>query len=124
MGLIDEKCDSCGQETTVLIPLAILDELPTGGTRMIIKYYCKGCADMVLEEAENLENEDEKESKNQICACCNKKIIPDEGEHIDSYYCHGCGLYICLTCSLTLEIIGKHLLKDHREACRKAKNHL
>ena len=65
MGLIDEKCDSCGQETTVLIPLAILDELPTGGTRMVIKYYCKACADMVLEEAENLENDNEENEKEE-----------------------------------------------------------
>jgi len=68
MGLIDEKCDSCGERESVLVPLAVLDELPTGGTRMVIRYYCKDCADTILDNAESLkdeenEEEDEKEEE-------------------------------------------------------------
>ena len=65
MGLIDEKCDSCGEEESVLIPLAVLDELPTGGTRMIIRYYCKDCADTILDNTESLEDEDIEEDEKE-----------------------------------------------------------
>lgn len=57
MGLIDEKCDGCGDKVSPLVPLVVLDELPSGGTRMLVKYYCKDCAEILLNESEELENE-------------------------------------------------------------------
>jgi hypothetical protein len=65
MGLIDEKCDSCGDKKSALVPLAVLDELPTGGMRMVVKYYCRDCADTYLDEAEDIDKEEEDEEEEE-----------------------------------------------------------
>ena len=52
------KCDSCEEEKSILFPLAVLDELPSGGEKMVVKYYCKDCYDVMTEEAENEEMDD------------------------------------------------------------------
>ena len=49
MGLENGQCDSCNCKPDVLVPLAILNELPTGGTKMVVRYYCKVCAEIILE---------------------------------------------------------------------------
>lgn len=64
MPLHDSTCDSCGEATDVLFPVAILDELPTGGMGMVKKYYCYSCYEDICEEAEsNSKEEDEKEEE-------------------------------------------------------------
>ena len=53
MGLENGQCDSCNCKPDVLVPLAILNELPSGGTKMVVRYYCKTCAEIILEESNN-----------------------------------------------------------------------
>ena len=55
MGLKDGTCDSCGDKLDVLFPIAILDELPSGGEAMVIKYYCLTCRESLEAEAESIE---------------------------------------------------------------------
>lgn len=57
MALSDGCCDSCGEPTDVLFPVAVLDEVPTGGMKHILKYYCITCKDTLEDEAtENAKN--------------------------------------------------------------------
>ncbi|MGB9855842.1 MAG: hypothetical protein ACPLKS_04810 [Caldisericum exile] len=60
MGLKDMKCDSCGGEFNFLFPIAVTEELPTGGFTLVVKYYCIKCYDLLMEESEE-EAEDERE---------------------------------------------------------------
>lgn len=69
MGLIDCKCDSCGDKVDVLFPVAILDELPTGGEAMVIKYYCFTCRESVEDEAQSTEP-DNNEKDISSCGRC------------------------------------------------------
>lgn len=59
MGLTNQKCDSCEEKTDVLFPVAILDEMPTGGTCMVVRYYCYGCRTDLETEAESMDSDDE-----------------------------------------------------------------
>lgn len=52
MGLQNGNCDSCGEPKTTLFPIAVLDELPSGGCAMVTKYYCSSCADDMKDEAD------------------------------------------------------------------------
>lgn len=68
MGLKDGKCDSCEKETNFLFPIAVTEELPSGGFAMVTKYYCIECYETIqdaahdeLEEEEEEEKEDEEE---------------------------------------------------------------
>jgi len=70
MGLSDNKCDSCSEEVGYLFPIAIIDELPSGGMKMVIKYYCWDCYDIITDTAkseldEKDDEEDEDEDKDQ-----------------------------------------------------------
>jgi len=53
MTLKDGKCDSCSEETGFLFPIAVIQELPSGGEQMIVKYYCKDCYDIMLDAAQD-----------------------------------------------------------------------
>jgi len=124
MGLKDGKCDSCGEEPLFLFPIAVTVELPTGGTEFIVRYYCVDCKNTMEETAGEQKEEEEKNfDEKEVCACCNNKIEIENGYDIDSYFCYGCGKYICMACCSALEKGGKHTLKDHKEACSKAGNH-
>jgi transposase-like protein len=56
MGLLNGKCDSCGEKTDVLFPVGILDELPTGGEAHVQRWYCVSCKDTLEEEAGEADN--------------------------------------------------------------------
>jgi hypothetical protein len=127
MGLEDGRCDSCEKEVSFLFPIAITIELPTGGFAMRVRYYCIDCYETLtdtahddLEEEEEQEEEENNQNEDEIknCACCGKKLI-GRHEELEEFYCYGCGNYICTSCSLAYEGIGKHVLLDHREACKK-----
>jgi hypothetical protein len=126
MGLIDGKCDSCKEDKTILFPLAVLDELPSGGERIVVRYYCKSCYETMADAAEDFDNEDEEEEEDKdthSCACCNNEIILRKDEVIGEYFCFGYTRYICESCSIAYEGIGPHSLENHREACREKGNH-
>ena len=123
------KWESCNEEVGFLFPIAVIQELPSGGEEMIVKYYCKDCYDIMLDAAQD-EIDDRKEEEEDIepdndtkCDCCGNLIILKEAERIKEYYCYGCEKYICEQCSIAYEGIGKHTIEDHREACRKEGNH-
>ena len=61
MGLKDSKCDSCGEIVSFLFPIGILQELPSGGEEMVIRYYCKECYDIMLDAAQDEVNNREEE---------------------------------------------------------------
>ena len=75
MGLKDGTCDSCGDKLDVLFPIAILEELPSGGEGMVIKYYCLTCKETLEDEAESTEP---------------KEVPPPPNDNVDLQ---------CLTCS-------------------------
>jgi len=67
MTIQNSICDSCGEPSDVLFPIAILDELPTGGMGMVKKYYCYSCYEDICEEAEtNSKEKDEDEEDSPI----------------------------------------------------------
>lgn len=77
MGLIDGKCDSCGEEVGFLFPIAVIEELPSGGMKMVIKYYCWDCYDIMTDEAkDDLDEEDEEEDEDE----------PDQPDDDDSKF--------------------------------------
>lgn len=59
MGLQNGNCDSCGEPKTTLFPIAVLDELPSGGCAMVTKYYCSSCADDMKDEADQENDTDD-----------------------------------------------------------------
>ena len=63
MGLKDSKCESCGEEVSFLFPIATIQELPSGGEQMIVRYYCKDCYDIMLKTAQDeINDKDENEN--------------------------------------------------------------
>jgi len=58
-------CDSCGNPSDVLFPIAILDELPTGGMGMVQRWYCIECKDELEQEAEENKDKDEDGEENE-----------------------------------------------------------
>lgn len=71
MGLHDHKCDSCESVVDVLFPIAILEELPTGGSQMVRKWYCIECKTVIEDEAEEAEEEEDepKADRKYPCGC-------------------------------------------------------
>lgn len=69
MGTKDFKCDSCEKEVNFLFPIAVTEELPTGGFTMVTKYYCIDCyeeyVDIAHEELDESENETEEELEDE-----------------------------------------------------------
>lgn len=58
-------CDSCGEEAGFLFPIAVIDELPSGGEAMVIRYYCYKCMKIVTENLEENEEEEEEEEEEE-----------------------------------------------------------
>jgi len=125
------RCESCNEEVGFLFPLAVIQELPSGGEQMTVRYYCKDCYDIMSDTAQDeIDNEDEDEKEEELepdedtmCSCCGKLIKPKEDESIADYFCYGCTRYICELCSLAFEGIGSHTIEDHKKACREKGNH-
>jgi hypothetical protein len=65
MGIRDGKCDSCGDDVPLLFPIAVLDELPTGGEGMVQKWYCLDCREDMEENYEPAPEKDEDEDKDE-----------------------------------------------------------
>ena len=69
MTLKEGKCDSCNEEVGFLFPIAVIQELPSGGEEMIVKYYCKDCYDIMLDaaqdEIDDREEEEEEEEEQE-----------------------------------------------------------
>ena len=63
MTLKEGKCDSCNEEVGFLFPIAVIQELPSGGEQMIVKYYCKDCYDIMLDAAQDEINDREEEEE-------------------------------------------------------------
>jgi hypothetical protein len=76
MGLSDNKCDSCGEEVGYLFPMAVIEELPSGGMRMVIKYYCWDCYDIMTDSAKEQLDEDEDKDEDE----------PDQPDDDDSKF--------------------------------------
>lgn len=56
-----QKCDSCGEMATLLVPVRVLEEY-SWGSEMVTKYYCITCfAKLIHDENWNNEDEDEEE---------------------------------------------------------------
>ena len=55
-------CDSCENPTDTLFPVAVLDELPTGGMKHVQKWYCVACKGELELEAEEKDAGGEDES--------------------------------------------------------------
>lgn len=77
MGLVDQKCDSCEQEVGVLFPVAMLVEMPTGGMRMVQRWYCIECSNTIVSEAEEAEEEEDEDDEENLlreytCGCLYK----------------------------------------------------
>ena len=53
MTLKDSKCESCEEIVSFLFPIATIQELPSGGEQMIVRYYCKECYDIMLDAAQD-----------------------------------------------------------------------
>jgi len=130
MTLKNGRCDSCNEEVGFLFLIAVIQELPTGGEEMIVRYYCKDCYEIMSDAAQDEiddkdedEEEEESDEGTKTCSCCDKLIKLKEDEDISEYFCFGCAQYICESCSLALEIIGSHTIEDHRKACRDKNNH-
>jgi hypothetical protein len=66
MGLTDNKCDSCSEEVNFLFPIAVIEELPSGGMKMIVKYYCWDCYDIMTDAAKDeLDKTDDENGKDK-----------------------------------------------------------
>jgi len=64
MGITDGICDSCEEEPAFLFPIAVLDELPSGGTKIVTKYYCIVCYLLMMDTAkEDLKEQEEEEEE-------------------------------------------------------------
>lgn len=43
------------------------------------------------------------------CALCE---LPDQPEDV---YCHGCGAYVCIICSVNDSVMGGHYVVEHED---------
>ena len=81
MTLLNHKCDSCSKIVDVLFPIAMLDEIPSGGEAMVMKYYCVECKDTIEAEAEDVEpdetddEEEEDVTRDYPCGCVYDRLI-------------------------------------------------
>jgi len=132
LGLKNMHCDSCGAEVDYLFPVATIQELPTGGEEMVLRYYCKDCYDIMLDNAgEELDEKEEEENKESFfeCVCCESTYILLENEDKKDYFCYGCKKYICDKCKQIYRKFGKtdpnilHTIKNHKEACKQQGMH-
>jgi hypothetical protein len=48
MPLHNGTCDICGTEVEILFQVAILDVIPSGGTKMVEKWCCYWCFKMLM----------------------------------------------------------------------------
>lgn len=107
MGLINEQCDSCGEKVGFLFPVAVIDELPSGGTKMVVKYYCVDCFEEYIdiakedkgEDAEGMKDIEEEEDRDFNNLIKEYKIRITYCGLERTYYCNTCKFK--LICDLT-----------------------
>ena len=63
MSSLNNKCDSCGKSSDVLVPVKILVET-SWGYEMQTRYYCPKCFTILLET--HIDNDDEEKTKTFI----------------------------------------------------------
>lgn len=63
MGLSNSTCDSCGEAFDILFPVAILDELVTGGMGMVQRWYCINCKSELEDEATEKADKDDEDDE-------------------------------------------------------------